>query len=323
MTDHGGPDALGLPRWDFSTNANACGPAPIALQAVCNADATRYPDPRHAALREALGALHGVPAARIVPAASASEFIVRATCAVALRRPGATVHSPRPGYGDHAAAASAAGLRGAAASVADLVWHTDPGSPFGRSQAAPEVGIGALCVIDCAYEPLRLEGSALERPARAWQLWSPNKALGLTGVRGAYAVAPADAEAWQTSIENLAPSWPWGAHAVAMLQAWALPDAQSWLRESLETLREWKREQLAHCTELGWICEPSDMPFFVARWPSAFTNRRTRVLAGLRECGVKLRDAEPLGVPGAVRLSVQPPAAQRALVQHWREVTSR
>ena len=32
--EHGGPDALGVPRWDFSTNANACGPCPPALQAV-------------------------------------------------------------------------------------------------------------------------------------------------------------------------------------------------------------------------------------------------------------------------------------------------
>ena len=32
--DHGGPDALGAPRWDFSTNANACGPAPHVLAAL-------------------------------------------------------------------------------------------------------------------------------------------------------------------------------------------------------------------------------------------------------------------------------------------------
>ena len=51
---HGGPDALGAPRWDFSTNANACGPCPQALDAVHRADARRYPDPAYTDLRAAL-----------------------------------------------------------------------------------------------------------------------------------------------------------------------------------------------------------------------------------------------------------------------------
>lgn len=38
---HGGPDALGAPAHDFSTNANACGPCPEALAQVRAADATR------------------------------------------------------------------------------------------------------------------------------------------------------------------------------------------------------------------------------------------------------------------------------------------
>ena len=42
---HGGPDAAGIPVFDFSTNSNACGPCPEALHAVQVADATRYPDP--------------------------------------------------------------------------------------------------------------------------------------------------------------------------------------------------------------------------------------------------------------------------------------
>lgn len=48
---HGGPDALGVPRWDFSTNSNACGPCPHALAAVLQANATHYPDPQYTALR--------------------------------------------------------------------------------------------------------------------------------------------------------------------------------------------------------------------------------------------------------------------------------
>jgi histidinol-phosphate aminotransferase len=46
-------------------------------------------------------------------------------------------------------------------------------------------------VLDCAYRPLWLEDEPPERNLDAvWQLWTPNKALGMTGVRAAYAIAP-------------------------------------------------------------------------------------------------------------------------------------
>ncbi len=82
---HGGPDAQGVPLYDFSTNANACGPCPEVLAAVQQADATRYPDPTYTALRDALGAFHAVAPERIVLAASASECIHRFTALAALQ----------------------------------------------------------------------------------------------------------------------------------------------------------------------------------------------------------------------------------------------
>ncbi len=80
-----------------------------------------------------------------------------------------------------------------------------------------------MAVLDLAYAPLRLSGtspwSAAQRD-QAWQLWTPNKALGLTGVRAAYAIAPLGAEAAAQQVQQLCPSWPVGAHGVALLQAW-------------------------------------------------------------------------------------------------------
>lgn len=320
--DHGGPDAHGIPRWDFSTNANACGPAPMVRAALRRVDFTRYPDPGYADLRAALGVFHDVNAGRIVVAASASEFIVRMTYAVALQHSGATVCAPTPGYGDYLSAAHAAGLQSADATTADLVWHTDPGSPCGGSSTPPEVRKGAVLVVDAAYAPLQLVDGPAAWPDSAWQLWSPNKALGMTGIRGAYAIAPDNTagRSCHDQLEALAPSWPLGAHSVAMLFAWTLPETQTWMRASLVTLRDWKRQQLARCADLGWICEPSVTPFFTAHWPDALVAaaHRGRVLARLREGGIKLRDAEPLGLTGAVRVSVQRPTAQQALVRHWR-----
>lgn len=316
MPSHGGPDAAGVPRWDFSTNANACGPAPRVLLSIRQADAARYPDPGYTALREQLASFHAVPLERIVIAASASEFIGRMTLAVAQHWPQASVHLPQPAYADYGRMARTCGLRLAQAGDALLVWHTEPGSPEGHSQRVPATREEAVLVVDRAYAPLRLSGEAPAMPSHAWQLMSPNKALGLTGVRGAYAIAPADAGELQMALARLAPSWPLGAHGVAMLAGWALADTQAWLADCLPTLRDWKRQQLACCAELGWLCGDSVTPFFVAQGVDALC------LPRLREQGVKLRDTGDMGLPGHVRLSVQSPQAQQALRTAWLKVNA-
>ena len=194
---HGGPDAAGVPLHDFSTNSNACGPCPEALHAVQSADATRYPDPAYTALREGLGAFHGVTPARIVLAASASEFIHRMT-ALAAQQGAVQVAVPPHSYGDYAQAAQVRGLdvvRGGGA-AAGLQWACEPSSPLGRADPAVRTWqdgstVAALRVLDCAYAPLRLdeEGAWAGSPSphlssACWQLWTPNKAMGLAlGVR--------------------------------------------------------------------------------------------------------------------------------------------
>jgi histidinol-phosphate aminotransferase len=308
---HGGPDALGVPPYDFSTNANACGPCPQALAAVQAAEVTHYPDSTYTALRERLAAFHAVDPERIVPAGSGSEFIFRFT-AWASRHGVRSVALPPHGYGDYGHAARAWGLQAVHDGAAGLLWLCDPGSPLGQPET--RVLVATHTVLDRAYEPLRLEGThALDgrELEEAWQLWSPNKALGLTGVRGAYAIAPAGAHAAAAELAALAPSWPLGTHAVAMLEAWCEPQVQRWLQGSLETLRRWKAEQLALCGSFGWTSLPSVANYFVCRGPTPTQLRSLHVQ------GIKLRDCASFGLPGHVRLSVQPPAAQDALRHAW------
>ena len=341
---HGGPDALGVPRFDFSTNSNACGPCPIALAAVQQADARHYPDAGYTQLRIQLAAFHGVDAGRVLLAGSASEYIFRVTAWVA-QQGGRQVCLPAHAYGDYAQAALAWGLSPIAQpDEAQLVWACEPSSPLGaahapwpkwlREQGAKHDGFPASVqveplvrnpidgvegpagelfaplVLDRAYEPLRLSGaSALtgSQLAQVWQLWTPNKALGLTGVRAAYVIAPLGAQAAAAALECLCPSWPLGAHGVAMLQSWVQPEVQAWLAESLQTLRVWKTQQITLLESLDWHCLPSDTNFFCARPGQALD------LNCLRAAGIKLRDTASFGLPGQVRVSVQPPGAQEAL----------
>lgn len=318
---HGGPDALGAAPYDFSTNANACGPCPAALDALRQADRSRYPDPAYTALHARLAAFHGVPAPRIVLAASASEFIHRITACAAR---GGLRHAvlPAHGYGDYARAAAAWGLaRADAAGLPALHWACEPASPLGTADEAlarwvlQPVRQGDVRVIDRAYAPLRLEGAAAAPPVDAWQLWSPNKALGLTGVRAAYAIAPGEAQA--AAVQALAPSWPLGADGVALLQAWTGDAAQAWLAASLATLRAWKAAQVALCASLGWAVLPGSLAnFFTVRPP---VGDLPGALQALRAQGVKLRDCASFGLPGHVRLGVLAPPAQQALAAAWRQ----
>ena len=321
---HGGPDAAGAAAHDFSTNGNAVGPCPVALAAVRAVDAARYPDPRYTALRGALAAFHGVAAERIAIAASASEFIHRISAAVA-QGGGRQAWLPAHGYGDYQRAAQAWGLQVLRAPLQPdgdtaLRWCCEPSSPLGQPQAdlALHAGSTGACVLDLAYEPLRLEGHrSLDAAQRhqVWQLWTPNKAMGLTGIRAAYAIAPDTAAAapLMQRLEKLAPSWPLGAHGVALLQAWIGDEAQGWLAQSLQTLRTWKAQQRALCEALGWRCLPSDANFFCAR-----TDRPYPRLAGaLRAEGIQLRDCASFGLPGHVRLGVLPPPSQQALKKAW------
>jgi len=315
---HGGPDALGVARWDFSTNANACGPCPSALTAVQQADARHYPDPAYTALRESLAAFHAVDAARIVLAGSASEFIGRFTAWVA-RDGGLRVWLPAMAYGDYGCAAQAWRFeRLNEPARAQLAWLCEPSSPLGQAepQAQAVVASGAQVVLDRAYEPLRLSGRCSLDPdvlQGVWQLWTPNKAMGLTGVRGAYAIAPSQALAEASALDQLAPSWPLSAHAVALLDAWVSPTAQDWLAQSLETLRAWKREQLDLLTHLGWRSLPSEANYVCAAPP------RPLDAHALRAAGIKLRDTTSFGLPGHWRLGVLPPEAQAALHMALRE----
>ena len=316
---HGGPDGEGPSPFDFSTNANACGPCPVALAAVQAADAASYPDPRYRALRERLAAHHGVSSCRIVPAASASEAILRLT-ARAVQRRVRQVSVPALAYGDYRHAANAWSLpvtaRGAGVGVGGpdtLAWACDPSSPLGQADGPGDLAGAAMAVLDRAYAPLRLEG-ADPWPGEAldavWQLWTPNKALGMTGIRAAYLVAPAGAQAEVDALERLAPSWPIGSHGVAMLDAWCRPDAQAWLADTLPTLRAWKLRQQRLFDRLGWRWLPSEANFFVVRSP---TGAPADLPARLRACGVQVRDCASFGLPGHLRLGVLPPPAQQAL----------
>ncbi|MDO9006435.1 MAG: aminotransferase class I/II-fold pyridoxal phosphate-dependent enzyme [Aquabacterium sp.] len=331
LNEHGGPDSGPPITHDFSSNANPLGAPDEVMRAIQAANRQHYPDPDYRALREGLAQVLGIQPARVLPTAGSSEAIRRLTLAASLRGV-RQVWVPQPGYGDYRAAALALGMdvQGYASGEAllsaltgqlgpSLVWLCEPCNPTGQS--LPPSFWAALAdirhqgdvilVLDRAYEPLRLLGQdpvPTTLAHQCWQLCSPNKALGLTGVRAGYVIAPVDdVRIDGVSVQALAPSWVLSAEGVAMLQAWHQPGTQAWLARSREMLALWMSAQQTALTRLGWHCLPSVVPFMLAR-PSQPVN-------SLRSHGIKLRDATSFGLPGWVRLSAQAPHAQQALFQ--------
>ena len=336
---HGGAGPGGALPHDFSTNRNAAGPLPSVWRAVQQADRRAYPDAGYHRLRQHLADWHGVAPDRVLVLASASAFIHSFTQAAKAWRGVRRVAAPLLGYGDYAAAAQRAGL---ALDAVDhpppdahtLCWWTEPHSPSGAAggvaldQAlAAALAAGAVPVLDLAYQPLRLDGASLPTEAQqAWQLWSPNKAAGLTGVRAAYAVAPPGQAAVVQALQMAGPSWPVGAEGVALLTAFTTPHAQAELAACRHTLLAWRQALVLLLQQAGWVV-PADhtptsastraststragtsvTPFLLARPPRPWCTSRAAAH------GVQLRDATSLGLPGAWRLNALGPASQVAL----------
>lgn len=325
---HGGPDGGPPIAHDFSTNANPLGAPLSLLRALQDTDRQRYPDPQYLALREHLGLAHGLPAEQVLPASGGSEAIRRLSLA-ALLQGLREVWVPSPGFGDYALAARVLGLAVRSYGPGELpapeqpalVWVCEPCNPTGASldaaalqQIAALTGQGHVVVIDQAYEALRLHGEAPAIPPGCWRLQCPNKALGLTGVRAAYLLAPACDALWTRAL-SLAPSWVLSAEGVMLLTHWHDARTALWLQHTRTQLSLWTAAQREALATLGWEQQASTTHFWLARPIPG-----SRPLPGdLRERGVKLRDATSLGAPGWWRLAALPPGSQQALLNALKE----
>jgi histidinol-phosphate aminotransferase len=314
---HGGTDSMPDPRYDFSTNANPLGPCPTVLAQVRNADLTRYPDPRYVRLREVLASFHQTSPERIVVGAGASELILRL-----IRCIDGPVQQLVPTFSEYAHGAHLAGRR--------LISVRSPAAFLRAQKATP--GVGFLCcpnnptgelwpldfvaaasaagplVVDMAYAPLcgSSLGTAIDTAAgAAYRLYSPNKAFGLTGVRGAYLIAPRI----DPRIAEAASSWVIGRDAVTFLEAVCDPRARQWLAQGLPQLKRWRTRLASSLRQLGLEVRESPATFLMTKVGEA-----GRIAAHLRSQDLRVRDGSSFGLPQWIRLSAQTIPAQKALL---------
>jgi histidinol-phosphate aminotransferase len=318
---HGGTDAGPPPRFDFSTNANALGPSPVAHAALRAVDPAGYPDPAYTDLRMALATWHGRHPEEVVVGAGACELIHRA-----VRTAGGPVVVWEPAFGEYRHAADVAGvpvrtardlgtwlrlLPGAA-----LAFLCLPNSPDGSvvdptplADAAADAG--CHLVVDLAYHPLSQVRPDL--PDHAWHLWAPNKAHGVTGVRAAYLVTDTAAAARL----RRAPSWVLSVHGAAFLATLPSAVAQRWVADTRAILWQWRDELADRLRAAGVTVTVGPANFLLAHVGDA-----AGTAARLRRAGIRVRDGTSFGLPDTLRLSAQPPAAQEALLAALRAPAS-
>jgi histidinol-phosphate aminotransferase len=314
---HGGTDSMPDPRYDFSSNANPLGPCPSVLAAVRSADVTRYPDPMYAKLRATLAAHHDTTPERIVVGAGASELILRLIMHI-----DGSVQQLVPTFSEYARGARLAGRRLISArspesfvraqskhpGIGFVCWPNNPTGDLWSSEFVSAATASGPLVVDMAYVPLCDAHHALaieEAAAEAYRLYSPNKAFGLTGVRGAYLITPRI----ERRLASAAPSWVIGRDAVAMLEAATEPQARTWLEQGMPKLRRWRARLAQSLEQMGLSVRESPATFLLAK-----VGKASQVSAYLRRHGVRVRDGSSFGLRQWIRLSAQPPGAQKALL---------
>ncbi|HEV2441703.1 MAG TPA: aminotransferase class I/II-fold pyridoxal phosphate-dependent enzyme [Steroidobacteraceae bacterium] len=314
---HGSTDSLPEPRYDFSSNANALGPCPPVLAAVRAADVSRYPDPLYTRLRARLAQWHGIEPDRIVVGAGASELILRL-----VRHFDRTVLQLAPTFSEYGRGAGIARTRVVSVSSPDsflraqkrrrsLAFLCCPNNPTGDVWEPAFVATAARqgpLVVDLAYAALCGSAQAADieaAAANAWRLYSPNKAFGMTGVRGAYLIAPRTAG----RVADEAPSWVIGRDAVAMLEACLEPAARAWLADSIPRLWRWRTRLAEGLRRLRLEVRESPATFLLAE-----VGDGGRVGKRLREAGIRVRDARSFGLERWIRVSAQPAPARKALL---------
>lgn len=315
---HGGTDSGPEPKYDFSTNANPYGPCPLIVSAARSADLSRYPDPTYLALRERLAAHHAVDPRRVIVGAGASELILRL-----VRHFRGSVQILGPTFSEYARCAQLEGrrwmetptpegflaLQRGRRGVGFLCWPNNPTGELWEESFLRAASADERVVVDFAYAPFcepALRERAERAAASAIRLYSPNKAFGVTGLRAAYAITPRPFE----NLFYLASTWVLDTPSEAFLAASVSPEALSWLEATRPKIARLRKTLAESLRARGLEVREGPATFLLVRvGDSGSVSRR------LRERGLRVRDTASFGLNGWLRLSPQPGAALRLLLE--------
>jgi histidinol-phosphate aminotransferase len=323
--------------YKLSSNESPLGPSPKALRAFAAAAETLalYPDGGAIALREAIGARHGLDPARII-CGNGSDELLGLIAQVFLRSGDEGLYS-QFGFLSYPIAIRAAGAtpviapeRDWTASVDELltritpktraVFLANPNNPTGallpraelrrlHSGLPPET----LLLIDAAYaeyveDPDYEAGAALvDAFENVVMTRTFSKAYGLAALRIGWAYAPAYLIDAVNRIRG-----PFNVNAPAQAAAVAALDDPEHLAAAVRHNARWLPWLRAELDRLGLEVPPSSGNFVLIRFRDAEQARRAD--AYLTAAGFVLRGMNGYGLPDCLRLSVGDEDANRGFV---------
>ena len=337
--------ADGKPLVKLSANENPLGTSPAALAARQAAGApSLYPDPDSAALRQAIGELHGIDPARIVCGTGSDELLNLAAQAfagpgdevlfprysfavydIATRRCGATpVEAPDCDY-----AADVDALLDAVTERTRVVFLANPNNPTGSFLPRAELarlhaGLpgNVLLVIDQAYAEYVAPGDQDEGLALAAAYGNVlatrtfSKIYGLAGERVGWATgAPALVDALNRIRGPFNVTVSAQSAAVAALADQAFVDAS---REHNRTVRGRFVAAVEALGNHGVRPLPSEANFVLVLFEGALSAEVA--LQGLAEAGFAVRHLPGQGLPQGLRITIGTAEQMDALAECLRRM---
>jgi histidinol-phosphate aminotransferase len=328
----------------LASNENPFGPSPRAIAAMQDvlAQGHRYPDPASTALREALGALHGLDPARIICGTGSDELLHMAASAFA--GPGDEIIHVRHGFAVYELAARRVGATLVVAPDRDytadvdavlalvtpltkVVYLANPNNPTGTIIPPAEVrrlhaGLPGhvLLVLDCAYAEFVSgeyeDGFGLaDTHGNVFVTRTFSKIHGLAAERIGWGyAAPAIIDALHRVRAPFNVPMIGQAAAVAAL---ADPDWTERVRAHTAEWRDWLAQEIeasshARLGNAGVRVVPSAANFLLLEFPEDGGCSAEGANAALLAAGILTRYLAVQGMPRCLRVSIGTEAETRA-----------
>jgi histidinol-phosphate aminotransferase len=338
----------GRPVVKLSSNENPLGTSPAAVAAFAAAAGTlaRYPDAGAAALREAIGAAHGLDPARIIYGTGSDEILH--LVAGAFAGPGDEIIHVRYGFAVYEIATRRVGaipvvvpdrdyatdvdaILAAVTERTRLVYVANPNNPTGTYAGRDEItrlhaGLPAhvLLVLDQAYAEYLADGE-------------DDGGLALAATAGNVLVTRTFSKIHGLAAERI--GWGYGAaplidamHRIrapfnvtiagqqAAIAAVGDADFVAVTRAHNAVWRDWFGQEVASLGNAGLRCVPSEANFVLVLFEGALTAEVA--YRGLMEAGYIVRWLPGQGLPQALRITIGTEDETRGVVAALRDLVA-